>query len=97
MAGGHHPDINIIVHPECMLEVVEKADFVGSTASIIRQVESAEPGSKWAVGTEMHMVNRLKSENPDRMVQLLSALFLPVQHDVPHQSAGPGQCAGESG
>ncbi|MCY4527336.1 MAG: quinolinate synthase NadA [Anaerolineaceae bacterium] len=68
----HHPDINVIVHPECMMEVVEKADYVGSTASIIRQVESAEPGSKWAVGTEMHMVNRLKDDNPDRMVQLLS-------------------------
>lgn len=68
----HHPDINIIVHPECMMEVVEKADYVGSTAAIIRTVEAAAPGSKWAVGTEMHMVNRLKSDNPDRMVQLLS-------------------------
>lgn len=68
----HHPDINIIVHPECMMEVVEKADYVGSTASIIRTVEAAEPGSKWAVGTEMHMVNRLKNDHRDRMVQLLS-------------------------
>ncbi len=68
----HHPDINVIVHPECMMEVVEKADYVGSTAAIIRQVEAAAPGSKWAVGTEMHMVNRLKNDNPDRMVQLLS-------------------------
>ena len=68
----HHPDIKVIVHPECMMEVVEKADHVGSTAAIIRTVEAAEPGSKWAVGTEMHMVNRLKNDNPDRMVQLLS-------------------------
>ena len=69
---NHHPDINIIVHPECMMEVVDKADFVGSTSYIIKKVEGAEPGTKWAVGTEIHMVNRLKDENPDKLVQLLS-------------------------
>ena len=68
----HHPDINIIVHPECMMEVVDKADFVGSTAHIIKKIEAAEPGSKWAVGTEVHMVNRVKNQNPDKLVQLLS-------------------------
>ena len=69
---NHHPDINIIVHPECMMEVVDKADYVGSTSYIIKQVETAEPGTKWAVGTEIHMVNRLRDENPDKLVQLLS-------------------------
>jgi quinolinate synthase len=68
----HHPDINIIVHPECMMEVVDKADYVGSTSYIIKHVEAAESGSKWAVGTEVHMVNRLKNENPDKFIQLLS-------------------------
>jgi quinolinate synthase len=68
----HHPDINIIVHPECMMEVVDKADYVGSTSYIIRTIEAAAPGTKWAVGTEIHMVNRLKNEQPDKMVQLLS-------------------------
>ncbi len=68
----HHPDINIIVHPECMMEVVDKADYVGSTAYIIKAIAAAEPGTKWAVGTEVHLVNRLKNEHPDKMIQLLS-------------------------
>ncbi|MBC8098275.1 MAG: quinolinate synthase NadA [Armatimonadetes bacterium] len=68
----HHPDVNILVHPECMMEVVDKADYVGSTSYIIKTVEAAPAGSKWAIGTEMHMVNRLKSEQPDKLVGLLS-------------------------
>ena len=68
----HHPDINIIVHPECMMEVVDKADYVGSTSYIIKKIEAAEPGMKWAVGTEIHMVNRVKNEHPDKFIQLLS-------------------------
>ncbi|MBC8171246.1 MAG: quinolinate synthase NadA [Anaerolineae bacterium] len=67
-----HPDINILVHPECMMEVVDKADYVGSTSYIIKTVENAPAGSKWAIGTEMHMVNRLKAEQPDKSVALLS-------------------------
>lgn len=68
----HHPDVNIIVHPECMMEVVDNADYVGSTSYIINAIENAEPGSKWAVGTEIHMVNRLKHRHTDKMVELLS-------------------------
>jgi quinolinate synthase len=68
----HHPDINILVHPECMMEVVDKADYVGSTSYIIKTVENAPAGSKWAIGTEMHMVNRLKQQHPDKFVTLLS-------------------------
>jgi len=68
----HHPDINIIVHPECMREVVEKADFVGSTSYIIKKIEAAPAGTKWAVGTEVHMVSRLKNQHPDKLIQLLS-------------------------
>jgi quinolinate synthase len=68
----HHPDINIIVHPECMMEVVDKADYVGSTSYIIKKIAAAEPGTKWAVGTEIHMVNRVKNEHPDKFIQLLS-------------------------
>lgn len=67
-----HPDINILVHPECMMEVVDKADYVGSTSYIIKTVENAPAGSKWAIGTEMHMVNRLKDAQPDKFVTLLS-------------------------
>lgn len=67
-----HPDINILVHPECMMEVVDKADYVGSTSYIIKTVENAPAGSKWAIGTEMHMVNRLRDAQPDKFVTLLS-------------------------
>ncbi len=63
-----HPGIRVIVHPECRFEVVRKADAVGSTEQIIRAARSAEPGSAWAVGTEIHLVNRLGKELPDRRV-----------------------------
>jgi len=66
------PDINIIVHPECMMEVVDKADYVGSTAKIIDIIAAAPAGSKWAVGTEMHLVKRIKNQFPDKFVTLLS-------------------------
>ncbi|MFG0275274.1 MAG: quinolinate synthase NadA, partial [Phycisphaerales bacterium] len=46
-------------HPECSKEVVDKADLAGSTEYIIRTVEQAAPGTKWAIGTEVHLVNRL--------------------------------------
>lgn len=68
----HHPDIKIIVHPECMMEVVDKADYVGSTSYIVKTIDGAPAGSKWAVGTEIHLVNRLKNRNPDKFVTLLS-------------------------
>jgi hypothetical protein len=68
----HHPDVNIIVHPECMMQVVDKADFVGSTSYIVKKIDQAPAGSKWAVGTEMHLVNRLKNKYTDKMVELLS-------------------------
>ncbi len=68
----HHPDVNIIVHPECAMEVVDKADYIGSTAYIMDKIEAAPAGSKWAVGTEMHLVNRLKNLYADKMVELLS-------------------------
>ncbi len=68
----HHPDINIIVHPECSMQVVDKADYVGSTARIIDVIAAAPAGSRWAVGTEVHLVNRIKNMFPDKFVQLLS-------------------------
>lgn len=68
----HHPDIKVIVHPECMMPVVDKADLVGSTSFIVNTINKAPAGSKWAVGTEVHLVNRLKNANPDKFVQLLS-------------------------
>lgn len=66
--------INIIVHPECPKQVVDKADDVGSTQYIIQQVLQAESGSNWAIGTEVHLVNRLAKQAKKRgiNVQLLS-------------------------
>jgi quinolinate synthase len=67
-----HPGIKVIVHPECRHEVVEKADIAGSTDLIGRTIAAAPAGSKWAVGTEVHMVNRLAQQHPDKQVVILS-------------------------
>ncbi|GAA2600360.1 quinolinate synthase NadA [Streptomyces axinellae] len=53
------PGVNVLVHPECKHEVVSAADQVGSTEYIIKALEAAPPGSKWAVGTELNLVRRL--------------------------------------
>jgi quinolinate synthase len=67
-----HPGIKILVHPECPREVFELADVSGSTSKIIKTVEAAPPGSKWAIGTELHLVNRLKQEHPEQEIYFLS-------------------------
>jgi len=66
------PDIRVIVHPECTMEVADLADEVGSTAYIIRRVEESPPGTKWAIGTEFNLVNRLKNEHLDKLIVSLS-------------------------
>ncbi|MFF2993880.1 quinolinate synthase NadA [Streptomyces sp. NPDC057950] len=53
------PGVNVLVHPECKHEVVEAADYVGSTEYIIKALEAAPAGSKWAIGTELNLVRRL--------------------------------------
>lgn len=63
-----YPGIRVIAHPECRWEVCQLADEVGSTEFIIQRVAEAAPGTRWAVGTEIHLVNRLAQENPDRFV-----------------------------
>lgn len=68
----NHPGIKILVHPECPQDVFELADEYGSTGKIIRTVEEAPPGSKWAIGTELHLVNRLKQEHPEQEIHFLS-------------------------
>src|SRR5688572_13228912 len=67
-----YPGMKVIVHPECKFEVVQKADIAGSTAYIVKQIEAAPPGSQWAVGTEVHLVNRLKNEHPEQQIIVLS-------------------------
>ncbi|MBC7795938.1 MAG: quinolinate synthase NadA, partial [Pyrinomonadaceae bacterium] len=66
------PDIKVIVHPECPIEVVEKSDLSGSTSYIIKTLENAESGTKWAVGTEVNLVNRMAKRFPDKHIQLLA-------------------------
>jgi quinolinate synthase len=57
-----HPETKVIVHPECAFEVCEKADVIGSTEFILKAVRAAESGTRWLVGTELNMVNRLADE-----------------------------------
>ena len=66
------PGIKVLVHPECAMEVVEKADLAGSTSYIINQVEAAPAGSSWAIGTELHLVRRLEQEHPEQAIRFLS-------------------------
>jgi len=68
-----HPGIRVIVHPECRFEVAQAADEIGSTEGIIRAIKAAVPRTEWAVGTEIHMVNRLSKELPDRKVMSLDS------------------------
>jgi quinolinate synthase len=64
-----HPGIRVIVHPEVPWDVVQAADDSGSTEYIIKQVTESPAGSTWAVGTEIHLVNRLAHRlEPDRTV-----------------------------
>jgi quinolinate synthase len=67
-----HPNMKVLVHPECKFDVVQKADMAGSTAYIVKQVEAAPPGSEWAIGTEVHLVNRLKQQHPEQKIVVLS-------------------------
>jgi quinolinate synthase len=70
-----HPGIRVIVHPEVPFETVQAADESGSTEFILKQVRESAPGSKWAVGTEVHLVNRLAHEvAPGKLVLSLDSL-----------------------
>ncbi|MEL6104762.1 MAG: quinolinate synthase NadA [Planctomycetota bacterium] len=70
-----HEGIKILVHPECPREVNDLADVSGSTGKIIRTVQEAPAGTKWAIGTELHLVNRLKAEHPDQEIHFLSPVI----------------------
>lgn len=76
-AKSKHPNIKILVHPECPIEVVRLSDLNGSTEFIINTVNAAEPGSAWAIGTEINLVNRLAKENPDKTVFCLDPMICP--------------------
>jgi quinolinate synthase len=66
------PGVQVLVHPECTREVVELSDLDGSTSFIIKTVENAPSGSKWAIGTEVNLVKRLADRFPDKEIHLLA-------------------------
>ena len=68
-----HPGIRVIVHPECRFEVTQAADQIGSTEGIIKAIAASPAGSQWAVGTEIHLVNRLSKELPNHKVVSLDS------------------------
>jgi len=85
---AEHPLGEVIVHPECSHDVVVLADRVGSTERILEWVDAARPGATLGIGTEIHMVQRLAAEHPDRTVVSLDPLVCPCSTmfrvDGPH-------------
>lgn len=69
-ARTERPNVTVIVHPECVHDVVLRADLAGSTEGIIKTIENAKPGSQWSVGTETHLVSRLAREAAKRGVDV---------------------------
>jgi quinolinate synthase len=82
------PGVRVLVHPECRHDVVTKADLVGSTEFIIRTVESAPPGTSWAIGTELNLVRRLADRHPEQRISFLeqTVCFCSTMNriDLPH-------------
>lgn len=83
-----YPKVNVIVHPECSHEVVQLADYAGSTNYIIDTLKKANPDTIWAVGTEMNLVNRLAKQHNDKKVFSLNPNMCPCltmnRIDLPH-------------
>ena len=82
------PGVTVLVHPECRHDVVTKADLVGSTEFIIATIEAAEPGTSWAVGTELNLVQRLARTHQDKQIVFLdkSVCYCSTMNriDLPH-------------
>lgn len=82
------PEVQVVVHPESAFEVVQAADYAGSTSYIVDLVNASEPGSKWVIGTESNLVNRLAQENPDKEIRSLSKYnsFCPTMNTISLES-----------
>jgi quinolinate synthase len=84
------PGVNVLVHPECKHEVVSAADYVGSTEYIIKALEAAPAGSKWAIGTELNLVRRLANRFADEGKEIVfldkTVCFCSTMNriDLPH-------------
>ena len=76
-ARSKYPDVNVVVHPECTMEVVNSADYVGSTEYIKDLIEKSEKGSTWAVGTEISLVNRISNLYSDKNIFCLDSAVCP--------------------
>ena len=76
-ARAEHPEVRVIVHPECPAAVVEAADGAGSTEYIRKEVEAALPGQVLAIGTEINLVNRLQQQRPDLTIFCLDPVVCP--------------------
>jgi quinolinate synthase len=67
-----YPETLVISHPECSFEVCQKSDFIGSTEYIVKTISDAEAGTRWLVGTELNLVNRLNQQFPDKQVHFMA-------------------------
>ncbi len=76
-ARQKHAGCQVIVHPECPLDVVQAADLAGSTEFILKTVTNAAAGSTWAIGTEINLVSRLATENPGKTIFCLDPQICP--------------------
>ncbi|MDP9267235.1 MAG: quinolinate synthase NadA [Acidobacteriota bacterium] len=70
-ARAKYPGIRVVVHPECRWEVCQRADFIGSTDQLAKLIAAAPAGMRFAVGTEIHLVNRLGKQHPEKTVVTL--------------------------
>lgn len=73
---NEHPEGKVIAHPECNFEVCNLSDYVGSTEYILRTVAESEPGTRWLVGTELNLVNRLaeRMKPEGKIVRFMSSI-----------------------
>ena len=71
---NQYPDGLVIAHPECSFEVCKQSDYVGSTELIVKTIREAAPNTRWLVGTELNLVNRLAEEmkTEGKIVQFMS-------------------------
>ncbi|MGK3649247.1 quinolinate synthase NadA [Pseudarthrobacter enclensis] len=76
-ARAEHPGVQVIVHPECPMEVVDAADSAGSTDFIKKAIAAATEPTTFAIGTEINMVNRLAAEYPQHTIFCLDPVICP--------------------
>ncbi|MGA7157198.1 MAG: quinolinate synthase NadA [Acidobacteriaceae bacterium] len=77
LARQRHPNVKVIVHPECPMEVVDAADSSGSTDFIVKAIAAAPAGSTFAIGTEINLVQRLASQHPEHTIFCLDSIVCP--------------------